>query len=138
MKANKDYPIVYIARPKLRISFSCMFCGGKYKTTEIVFNHKCVKCGKSQSIRNEDYSIDATNYYLGIAMNNLRNPECRRIIFRATDSYVVILTALVEILKNVGLRVVENHKIIDTNKKKQIDIEVNEIIMEKLGAIRND
>lgn len=132
-----DYPVVYIARPKLRISFSCMFCGEKYKTTNIILNHTCEKCKKPQSIRNENYSLDATNYYLGIAMNKLKDVECGGIIFRATDSYVLIMIALVDTLQRIGIRVIKNHKVMDKNKKKNIDIEVNEVVMEKMGAIRD-
>lgn len=132
----KDYPIVYIAKPRLRINFDCAFCSAKYRTTDIKILHKCTECEKDNYIRHENYSIDSLAYYLAIILINLRDKKTEGVILRTMDSYIILLDSLVNCLTSLGMKVVKDHKIVDKHKKTKKDIDVKEIILEKLGAIK--
>lgn len=132
----KDVPVVYIAKPRLRINFDCAFCSAKYRTTDIKILHKCTECEKDNYIRHENYSIDSLSYYLGIVHINLRDKKTDTIKLRAMDSYIILLDSLVSCLISLGMRVIKDHKITDKHKKTKKDIEVREVILEKLGAIK--
>lgn len=134
MKVVDKSNIIFITKPRININFNCVFCSAKYKTTDINIIHKCNKCHKQNIIKSYDYSLNAISYYLTIAHSKLQNDD--RIILRATDSYEVLLQSLVANLTSVGLRVVKRQRIEDINKKTGKDITVNEVILEKLGAIK--
>lgn len=131
---KKPYPIIYIAKPKLKIIFDCVFCSAKYKTTDVIIIHKCTGCGKQNTITSRNYSISAINFYLTMAIANLKHND--GIILRATDSFILLLQSLVSYLTTMGMKVVKDHKITDEHIKKQKEIIVNEVVLEKIGAIK--
>lgn len=133
---SEEYPVVYIAKPRLKINFDCAFCSAKYRTTDIRIQHKCNECKKENYVRHESYSIDSLAYYLAIIMINLMDKNVNKIALRTMDSYVLLLHSLVKCLTSLGMKVVKEHKITDKHKKTKKDIEVKEIILEKLGAIK--